>query len=257
MTRTHHFIHFKKIKLLYGRVPKVANTSIKHALCALLTEKPTQGMKTTSDKFWRDFTNNETELLSPLQARKLRKTHFSFTFVRNPFDRLVAAYNNKVIEIENPPSPMQRMGIQHGISFEEFVNIIADNKFEEFDVHIMPQSEILCAGSKLVPKFVGRMEEINLHWGYLRKRMNSHDIKIRKTLPHKNSRRTEKKSLREYFNSNNLIDKVVNVYGDDIRIFYPEVSIDDLIENKPLNSIRPQQIHRYLKQGKVDRIDQS
>ena len=199
MTRTHHFIHFKKIRLLYGRVPKVANTSIKHALCSLLTEKPTQGMKTTSDKFWRDFTNNETELLSPLQARKLRKTHFSFTFVRNPFDRLVAAYNNKVIEIENPPSPMQKMGIQHGISFEEFIEIIASNKSEDFDVHIMPQSEILCAGNKLVPKFVGRMEEINLHWGYLRKRMNTYDIKLRKTLHTKTHEGLKKKSLREYF----------------------------------------------------------
>ena len=257
MTRTHHFIHFKKIKLLYGRVPKVANTSFKHALCSLLTEKPTHGMKTTSDKFWRDFTNNETELLSPLQARKLRKTHFSFTFVRNPFDRLVAAYNNKVIEIENPPSPMQKMGIQHGISFEEFIEIIASNKSEDFDVHIMPQSEILCAGNKLVPKFVGRMEEINLHWGYLRKRMNTYDIKLRKTLPHKNSRRAEKKSLREYFYSSKIINKVVSAYGDDLRIFYPEVSIDDLIENKPLNSIRPQQIHRYLKQAKFNEIEKS
>ena len=257
MTRTHHFIHFKKIKLLYGRVPKVANTSIKHALCSLLTEKPTQGMKTTSDKFWRDFTNNETELLSPLQARKLRKTHFSFTFVRNPFDRLVAAYNNKVIEIENPPSPMQKMGIQHGISFEEFIEIIASNKSEDFDVHIMPQSEILCAGNKLVPKCVGRIEEINLHWGYLRKRMKTYDIKLRKTLPHKNSRRAEKKSLREYFYSSKIINKVVSAYGDDLRIFYPEVSIDDLIENKPLNSIRPQQIHRYLKQAKFNQIEKS
>ena len=49
----------------------------------------------------------------------------------------------------------------------------------------------------------------------------------------------------------------MSAYGDDLRIFYPEVSIDDLIENKPLNSIRPQQIHRYLKQGKFKEIEKS
>lgn len=247
MTRTHHFIHFKKQKLLYGRVPKVANTSIKHALCSLLVETPTEGMKTTSDRFWREFTNNETELLSPLQARKLRKTHFSFTFVRNPFDRLVAAYNNKVIEIDHPPRPMQKMGIHHGMSFHDFVDIIVNNKPENFDVHIMPQATILCSGSQLVPKFVGRMEEMTSHWRYLRKSMNRNGIKIRKTLPHKNSRRSEKKSLHDYFESKDLILKVADLYRDDINIFYPDVSIEHLIQNKPLPSIKPRKIHQFLK----------
>ena len=249
MARTHHFIHFKKIKLLYGRVPKVANTSIKHALCTLLTEKPTVGMKTTSDVFWRDYTNNETELLSPLQARKLRKSHFSFTFVRNPFDRLVAAYNNKVIEIESPPKPMQGMGIQHGISFDQFIEIIANNNPEDFDVHIMPQSIILCTGGNLVPKFVGRMEEINLHWAYLRKRMITHGIKVRKVLPHKNLRRAEKQSLRDYYKSDSTIQKVLNVYGDDLKIFYPEVSIDQLIENETLDPINPKRPENTFPKG--------
>ena len=117
MSRIHHFIHIKHLNLLYGRVPKVANTSIKAVLCRLLPQKPNRGIKTTSDRFWRDYTHQQTELLSPGQARKLRSTHFSFSFVRNPFDRLVAAYNNKVIEIEAPPLPMQRMGISHGMAF--------------------------------------------------------------------------------------------------------------------------------------------
>ena len=110
MSRIHHFIHIKHLNLLYGRVPKVANTSIKAVLCRLLPQKPNRGIKTTSDRFWRDYTHQQTELLSPGQARKLRSTHFSFSFVRNPFDRLVAAYNNKVIEIEAPPHVALRCG---------------------------------------------------------------------------------------------------------------------------------------------------
>ena len=120
MSKNHHFIHIKELNLLYGRVPKVANTSIKAVLCRLLTKEPDNDIKTTSDRFWRDSTHQQTELLSPGQARKLRSTHFSFSFVRNPFDRLVAAYNNKVIEIEAPPADAED-GHQPWDAFEAFM----------------------------------------------------------------------------------------------------------------------------------------
>ena len=252
MSRTHHFIHFKRINLLYGRVPKVANSSIKHALCKLLEEKPTKGLKTTSDRFWRDYSHDETELLSPLQARKLRNTHFSFSFVRNPFDRLVAAYNNKVIEIEAPPLPMQRMGVKHGMTFDEFINTLLDNPLENFDVHILPQFKILCTENHLVPKFIGRMEEMDHHWANLRKRMLKQGIKVAKTPPQKNVRRLERNSLRKYFHSSEVVDKTIKLYGKDIEIFYPDASIDDLIENKPLETIHPKKISKLHNQANND-----
>jgi hypothetical protein len=129
MAQPHHFIRIKTCKLLYGRVPKAANSSIKAALCRLLSERPPKGTKTTSDKFWQHETNNETELITLRKARKYRSSHFSFSFVRNPFDRLIAAYNNKVIEIEHPPLPMQNMGIHHDMSFESFLDVLIDTPY--------------------------------------------------------------------------------------------------------------------------------
>ena len=126
MAQPHHFIRMKHYNLLYGRVPKAANSSIKAALCRLLSEMPPKGTKTTSDKFWQHETNHETELITLRRARKYRRSHFSFSFVRNPFDRLIAAYNNKVIEIEAPPLPMQNMGISHGMSFEAFLDVLIE-----------------------------------------------------------------------------------------------------------------------------------
>ena len=86
-TSERHFILFRDIPLMYARVPKVANSSIKASLCRLLNEEPEGDMKTTADKFWKDHTHGETSLITPQQARRLRRTHFSFSFVRNPFDR--------------------------------------------------------------------------------------------------------------------------------------------------------------------------
>ena len=239
MSRTRHFIHIKEHSLLYGRVPKVANSSIKAILCRLLREKPLKEIKTTSDRFWRDCTHQETELLTPSQARKLRKSHYSFSFVRNPFDRLIAAYNNKVIEIDEPPLPMKRMGIVHNMPFEDFLHVLVDTSLADYDVHLMPQYFILQSGDYLVPKFIGRMEQISNHWGILRKRLLRRGIRIAKSLPEKNVRRSGRNSLQNYFHKSDTIDKFLKIYGRDVRLFYSDASIDDLITNSPLKAIKP------------------
>ena len=239
MSRSRHFIHIKEHNLLYGRVPKVANSSIKAVLCRLLNQKPIKSIKTTSDRFWRDCTHEETELLTPNQARKLRSSHYSFSFVRNPFDRLVAAYNNKVIEIDEPPLPMRRMGVVHNMSFQDFLNILAETSTDSYDVHLMPQYQILQSNERLVPKFIGRMEQMNDHWRILRKRLLRRGIRLAKALPEKNVRRSGDRNLHAYFSHSRLIDQFLEIYGKDLQLFYSDVSIDTLIANSSLPTIRP------------------
>ena len=241
MAQPHHFIRIKTYKLLYGRVPKAANSSIKAALCRLLSERPPKGTKTTSDRFWQHETNNETELITLRKARKYRHSHFSFSFVRNPFDRLIAAYNNKVIEIEEPPLPMQHMGIHHDMSFESFLDVLIDTPIHRYDVHVLPQSHLLCLGRQVIPKFVGRVEQIDEHWRILRKILLRQGIDVMESLPQKNVRRSKKSGLRKYFHHDVLIDKALRLYGDDVNLFYNDTSIDNLIDNAPLPQITPLQ----------------
>ena len=209
MAQPHHFIRMKRHNLLYGRVPKAANSSIKAALCRLLSERPPKGTKTTSDKFWQHETNQETELITLRRARKYRRSHFSFSFVRNPFDRLIAAYNNKVIEIEAPPLPMQNMGITHGMSFEAFLDVLIETPFKHYDVHVLPQNQLLCIGNQIVPKFVGRVEQIDVHWAELRDLLARRGIDVMESLPQKNVRRSDRADLQSHFNSDALIEKAV------------------------------------------------
>ncbi len=239
MAQPHHFIRMKRHNLLYGRVPKAANSSIKAALCRLLSERPPKGTKTTSDKFWQHETNQETELITLRRARKYRRSHFSFSFVRNPFDRLIAAYNNKVIEIEAPPLPMQNMGIEHGMSFNAFLDVLIETPFKHYDVHVLPQNQLLCIGNQIVPKFVGRVEQIDAHWTELRNILARRGIDVMESLPQKNVRRSGRSGLHEYFNSDALIEKTLQIYGDDVRLFYNDVSVDQLILNGPLPTINP------------------
>ena len=239
MAQPHHFIHLKNYRLLYGRVPKAANSSIKAALSWLLSERPPKGSKTTSDKFWQHATQSETELITLRRARRLRLTHFSFSFVRNPFDRLVAAYNNKVIQIEEPPLPMKNMGIKHGMSFSDFLDILVETPLNRFDVHVIPQHHLLCLGKTIVPKFVGRVEQIDDHWSELRSILKRREITLMENLPQKNVRRSERSSLQNYFCKDTITEKAIKLYQTDIDLFYSDTSVDKLISNQQLPESPP------------------
>ena len=236
-----HFILFRDIPLMYGRVPKVANSSIKSCLCKLLNEKPDGEIKTTADRFWRQHTHGETLLITAAQARRLRSTHFSFSFVRNPFDRLVAAYNNKILEIEDVPLPMKHMGLYHGMPFDEFIHLVCTSDRDKMDNHVRPQSEILITEKKLVPKFVGRIEHINHHWKLLKKRLKLEGLPPLGRLPQKNVRRDNHADIRDHFNSTALIDKVLERYAVDFKRFYADYTVDKLIYGDCLKKIPPLQ----------------
>ncbi|QNI90786.1 carbohydrate sulfotransferase [Synechococcus sp. BOUM118] len=236
-----HFILFRDIPLLYGRVPKVANSSIKSALCKFLVQRPNGGIKTTADRFWREHTHGETQLLTPQQARRLRATHFSFSFVRNPFDRLVASYNNKILEIDDVPLPMKTMGLRHGMAFDQFIEIVCKADPDQMDNHVRPQAEILLSDNKLVPKFVGRMEHMTDHWRRLRRRMKLEGLPTLGAIPQKNVRREGRRDIRVLFHSTELIDMVVERYEQDFKRFYSDYSLDLLLDGHPLNKLPPLQ----------------
>ena len=229
-----HFILFRDIPLMYGRVPKVANSSIKASLCKLLSKKPHGDIKTTADRFWHKDTHDETKLITTQKARRLRETHFSFSFVRNPFDRLVAAFNNKIIEIQDMPPAMKKIGLYHAMPFEEFIELVCKADPGEMDNHVRPQAEILITGKNLVPKFVGRMEHIDNHWEKLRNRMKFEGLPTLGRLPQKNVRRNDRTDIGHYFKTSKLVDKVLERYEDDINNFYGDYNIDNLILGKQL-----------------------
>ena len=224
-----HFIQFRDLPLLYGRVPKVANSSIKASLSRLLTQNPEQGLRTTSDAFWSKSTNGETCMVSNHTARMCRGTHFCFSFVRNPFDRLVSAYNNKILELDEVPGPMQVMGLSHNMGFPAFLECIAAAVDASMDVHLLPQSSILCLDGQLIPNFIGRLESIESDWQQLKIRLKQERLPSLGNLPEKNRRRSDDHSdVGQYFSDPGLVQLVVDRYGDDLDLFYGDVELQDL-----------------------------
>jgi len=224
-----HFIRFRDLPLLYGRVPKVANSSIKASLSRLLTQEPEPGLRTTSDAFWSKGTHGETSMIDNHTARMCRGTHFSFSFVRNPFDRLVSAYNNKILELDDVPGPMQAMGLSHGMVFSDFLECIAGTMDAAIDVHLLPQSSILCLDGQLIPGFIGRLETMETDWQRLETRLKQERLPPLGQLPEKNRRRGDDHTdVRQYFADSGLVQLVVDRYRDDLELFYSDVDLQQL-----------------------------
>ena len=242
MSSNHHFILFNQLPLIYGRVPKVANTSIKAALHRLLQQPPEQGARSTTDAFWSKSTHGETRLISPQEARSLRGSHFSFSFVRNPFDRLVSAYNNKVLELEDVTGPMHAMGLRHDMPFAEFLQRVVETPDEQMDVHLLPQASMLCVDGQLIPSFVGQMEQMAMHWKALQVWLRRERLPELGSIPSKNVRRgDDRDDLRQLFSDPGLVRLVEDRYADDLATFYPTRSIQELISGESLSACPPQE----------------
>ncbi|MEB3201670.1 MAG: sulfotransferase family protein [Synechococcus sp.] len=223
-----HIILFERLPLMYARVPKVANSSVKAALTRLLEQPPEEGFRTTADAFWQKGTHGETRMIDAAEALQRRSSHFSFSFVRNPFDRLVSAYNNKLIENDTLSTAMQRMGLARQMSFRDFLAVVASTPDADLDVHLLPQTSMLCVDGIPVPGFIGQMEAMADHWQLLRRRMRQAGLPALGKLPTKNMRRGGDSDLTGHFNDDTLIDLALGRYRDDVRLFYGDHDLAQL-----------------------------
>ena len=157
--------------------------------------------------------------------------YFKFAFVRNPFDRLVSCYFNKIIfyrdQLKKDPNwknPTMRNGIFYGLakfgifkagmSFEDFVRAVAKIPDAWADRHFISQYTFLTDESGTIfPDFIGKLENANKDFVYVLDKLGKTDI----LMPHF-KKSFEKKSYREYYTPE-LIRIVQKRYSKDLEMF--------------------------------------
>jgi chondroitin 4-sulfotransferase 11 len=224
-------------QFIYFVVPKVACTSIKSALLPLF-EFTIAGSKLMLESSSLDldvhrlfgdsrYQINRNQLDKRINRGDCRE-HFKFAFVRNPWDRLVSCYSDKILDVEDTElgePPFRKMPSERGsklfkgMPFAEFVETVCEIPDEEANGHFVSQHEVICGSDKdnpIIADFVGRFENLAADFAVVAERIRgTHELR----LPHR--LRSISRGSRPYteFYDDRLRTLVHERYRQDIETF--------------------------------------
>jgi hypothetical protein len=175
-----HIIHNQRLRFAYCEIGKVASSTWRAILKALLGD---------------DSRSRTSALLHPLRHINANDRHFKFFFVRHPFDRLVSAYVSKFVK---PTSYWHELGPHiirkyrhtssslngsntpktlkstNQVTFTEFVRYIIDVPLSSprNDFHWYPQT-LTCQPCRVKYDFIGHYETLYQDASYVLERLGA------------------------------------------------------------------------------------
>ena len=134
-------------------------------------------------------------------------SYFKFSFVRNPWDRLVSCWKNKIVEVGYAGMKNRHM------SFDTFVIMVTEGQWKSYhDIHWAPQT--MCFPHKLVD-FVGKFENLQEDFNIICDKIGI----TCEQLPHVNKTKLESsRHYTEYYNDETR-QLVAEKYKKDIMLF--------------------------------------
>jgi chondroitin 4-sulfotransferase 11 len=203
---------------VYIEVPKVACSSIKIALAGLL------GVDLAAfggDPHQAPLPAPPSESDGPVLYPDL----FSFAFVRNPWDRLVSCYRDKILgEVPDFTAFHPTRGVAYclarfdafraGMTFDEFVDAVADIPDEDADDHFRSQHTFVTTRSgDIGVDFVGRFETLTDDFRRVGARLGFPAL----TLPYAQAARTPAKYVE--YHSARTRHVVASRFARDLSVF--------------------------------------
>lgn len=210
-------------KCLYIGVSKAGNTSIK----AVIYSMPDMGDYRNVHKAVHQESGR-----AKISSLKDYEDYFKFTFVRNPFDRLVSCYENKLhsdkesvgVTIKELIYDRYLMGYLHkDLGFANFAKKVCRIPDKYADRHFVSQTfQMLREDGSLIPDYVGKFENFSEDFEYVREKFDL------QPLPHYNKTKKERKNWMDYYDLETA-RLVYERYKKDIEMFGYQQAYDDLI----------------------------
>jgi len=203
-------------KVGYIQIPKVATRTIQECLAKCYASLNNESIPDILDKNEvREIEDKTAYHLSQKKISALTNEYFLFCFVRNPYDRLYSAYKNKVVEPVHSGAKniLENHGVELGMGFKEFVDIVVSIPDRDIDRHLRSQSWFLTYEGRILPRYIGKLETFDADWSKLNSRFNLGMVR------HKNS--TASLSATDFASqySTELEEKVFNRYKEDFEFF--------------------------------------
>lgn len=164
MIHHEHSIFIPPHRAVYIDIAKVASSSIKATLAAVLDLQGAEG-----NPHLIDFPRPP---LANVDAQRLYPDLYTFAFVRNPWDRLVSCYRDKIGGEVADFTSFAESGVAHclarfdafsaNMSFDDFVHAVSTIPDDEADEHFRSQADYVCnARGEVAVDFIGRYEQLD------------------------------------------------------------------------------------------------
>jgi len=188
---------FYQTKIVFIHIPKTAGISLLKTIYGDVS-----------------FESHRTYEFNDLILGIKKNMYYSFTFVRNPFDRLYSTYDFlQKGGINNLDENAFQNHLAKYSDFEDFVLNGLNNKLIYQVTHLLPQSYFVCnSKGKILVDFVGRFENLNEDVSLL-----SEKIGKEISLPHLNENEKDLKYTDVY--TDKMKEKVKLIYNKDLQIF--------------------------------------
>ena len=185
-------------KFIYFVVQKVACTSIKNALLPLFDIDPTGPEVVVREGIPRltihglfgasAYQIDKKQLLERLEADEYAD-YFKFAFVRNPWDRLVSCYHDKLGKNGSGMKLPDHVDVElyPGMPFAEFVEAIREIPDREANVHFRSQHKVVCSRGRdgeVMADFVGRFENLEADFAIVAQRIGAPELRLPHIVPH-------------------------------------------------------------------------
>ncbi|MEJ7841878.1 MAG: sulfotransferase family protein [Rubrobacter sp.] len=191
----------------YFVIQKVACTSIKSALAPLFgipsraATRERAGGEGPRFPIHRIFDRSGCQLSLSDFVRRAEagdfRRHFAFAFVRNPYDRLVSCWSDKIAGGGEGLSDRDKeLGLVRGLTFSWFVRVVSEIPDEEANPHYRSQHLAICrADGTVVPEFLGSFENLAADFVHVCNEIGA----PRLSLPHRLRSRGASKNYRDFY----------------------------------------------------------
>ncbi|WP_455199150.1 sulfotransferase family protein [Kaarinaea lacus] len=155
-----------ELKVVYTSVPKAANSTIKKCLWSA-SGISIEGKNINSSIFKNPGPSRPVSTIDDNELETIFHSDdwFRFSFVRNPYTRLLSAYKDKILGLGNPRKHNTFLKKIHWQSsqpptFEDFISAISSQSDDAMDWHWMPQSRLIMSDI-IKYDFIGKLENYN------------------------------------------------------------------------------------------------
>lgn len=174
--RPDHVLVIPAWKVAYFRVPKAANSAIKRVIAQELGLEVDGRIGSTKDEFWRRQKNDTARLIAPREfaSNEEYRDYYSFSVVRDPLQRLLSCYRNKIVRNSRLDGSFRRRGFSKQMSLESFVQWACLLPDLITDIHLLSQSQMLCYRGAVLPRTVLQIENLEDGWPLVSREIEHH-----------------------------------------------------------------------------------